>query len=79
MSMRLKHSKIWTKTMNDELQEAYKKGYSDGYLKARQEEFEKRSKSGKKRWAGVSLEDRMKYAKWMRRGKCLDSAKTATT
>ena len=57
------------------LEDAYKKGYDDGYLdgylKAQQEEFEKRSKSGKKRWAGVSLEKRMEYAKWMRRGKCL--------
>ena len=58
---------------------AYKKGYSDGYLKAKQEEFEKRSKSGKKRWAGVSLEDRMKYAQWMRRGKRLDSAQPTNT
>lgn len=65
--------------MNDELQDAYKKGYSDGYLKAQQEEFEKRSKSGKKRWAGVSLEDRMKYAQWMRRGKGLDSAQPTST
>lgn len=64
---------------NDELQEAYKKGYSDGYIKAQQEEFEKRSKYGKKRWAGVSLEDRIKYAKWMRRGKGLDSAKHTNT
>lgn len=65
--------------MNDELQDAYKKGYSDGYLQAKREEFEKRSKSGKKRWAGVSLEDRMEYAKAMRRGKRLDLAKTTNT
>ena len=61
------------------IEDAYKKGYSDGYIKARQEEFEKRSRSGKKRWAGVSLEDRTEYAKAMRRGKWLDSTKTATT
>lgn len=61
------------------IEDAYKKGYSDGYLKAQQEEFEKRSKSGKKRWAGVSLEKRMEYARWMRRGKGLDLAKPTNT
>ena len=61
------------------IEDAYKKGYSDGYLKAHQEEFEKRSKSGKKRWAGVSLEKRMEYARWMRRGKRLDSAQPTNT
>ena len=61
------------------IEDAYKKGYSDGYIQALQEEFAKRSKAGKKRWEGVSLEKRMEYAKAMRRGKRMDSAKTATT
>lgn len=60
--------------MNDELQDAYIQGFKDGYLDARRAEFAKRSKAGKKRWAGVSLEDRMKYAAYMRKGKRLDSA-----